>query len=58
MYLIRDGVFFVVIIVFVCYLYFYILVIYEDDYLNIVKLVIELVKWFDSEIVEKIWSYE
>lgn len=57
MYLMCNGILLLVIMVFVRYLYLYILVIYEDDYFNIVKLVIEVVKCLDKEIVVKLISY-
>lgn len=53
-YLIGNGILFLFIIIVICYIYFYFLMLYCDDFENVVKLIIEVVKCLDKEKVIEI----
>lgn len=53
-YIVVNGIFFMVIIIVMCYIYFYVVMLYCDDYENVVKLIVEVIKCFDKEVVYNI----
>lgn len=46
-YLMVNGVFVFFIIIVICYIYIYVVMLYCDDYENVVKLIIEVIKKLD-----------
>lgn len=51
-YLIVNGVLVLFIIIVMCYIYIYVVILYWDDYENMVKLIIEVIKKLDWEMVD------
>lgn len=46
-YILVNGVLVFLIMIVICYIYFYVVMFYCDDYENVVKLIVEVIKCLD-----------